>query len=122
MLAISLRHQGRLAESLAEARTNRFNTTHSVIGDAANWSATAPAIAMLHAGDWRGAVALFDSIARFPFSEESSLLAQHRAWFGTHRATALAAGGDVARLPALADSIELWGRESAQGSDLMLHH
>jgi DNA-binding SARP family transcriptional activator/tetratricopeptide (TPR) repeat protein len=122
MLAISLRHQGRLAESLAEARINRANVTNSRVGDAVNWIGTAEALAMLHAGDWRGAAALFDSIARYPFSAEPSLQAQHQAWFGAHAATALAAGGDVADLEARADSVEAWGRRSAQGRDLMLHH
>lgn len=122
MLAISLRHQGRLAESLEEARINRANVSDSRIGDAVNWIGTAEAIAMLHGGHWRAAAALFDSIARYPVSGEPSLQAQHRAWFGAHVASALAAGGEVERLPALADSVEAWGRLSAQGRDLMLHH
>jgi DNA-binding SARP family transcriptional activator/tetratricopeptide (TPR) repeat protein len=122
MLVISLRHQGRLAEALAEARINRLGSANHRIGNGVTWRATLEALAMLEAGRWRDAGALFDSIARYPVSREPSLLAQHKAWFGTHAATALAAGGETASLPARADSIELWGRLSAAGRDHMLHH
>lgn len=48
--------------------------------------------------------------------------ARHRAWTLTHAATALAAAGDTTPLPALADSIEAFGSQSAFGRDPRLHH
>ena len=124
-LAISLRYQGRLAEALGEARAYRRGITglELVAPGAADPSSLLEAQVLRELGRYTESAALFDSIARFQLvGAESSAVASSRAWSLTHRAGALAAAGDSARLSPLADTIERVGARSNLARDHRLHH
>jgi len=122
-LQFSYRAQGRLEEARRLAREIRDADSTWGQRGAAPYKATMMAAVLYEEGRYREAAALWDSIAslRAP-RETSSRLARHRAWFLTLAATALAAAGDTAGLPARADTIEALGRRSAYGRDHRLHH
>lgn len=119
-LVIALREQGRLAEALDEARRYR----RSVEPNAARVeNAILEAQVRFELGPAWNAAALFDSISRASLRATTpARQARNRTWHLTHVASALAAAGDTARLPALADSIERAGQESGYGRDHLLHH
>lgn len=104
---VSLRYQGRLREALLLAE-----------------DPIARAIVLFEIGRPREAARLFEEIAANPpwQPHERGFLARHRVWNLAHVATALAAAGETARLPALADSMERMGPESSYGRDPTLHH
>jgi DNA-binding SARP family transcriptional activator len=118
-LSISLRYQGRLEESLREARRfRRGGGPGNPIG-----GAIPEAQVLLEMGRTRQAGALFDSIAAVaPLPYSAARAARNRTWYLTHAATARAAGGDTVGLDALADSIESVGEQSNYGRDHLLHH
>lgn len=119
-LTISLRNQGRLREALGEARRYRFGENFGASGMG---GAMAEAQVRFEMGDYRGARALFDSIAHVsPQPSSPARTARNWVWYLTHVATALAALGDTAPLEGLADSVERVGRESAYGRDHLLHY
>jgi DNA-binding SARP family transcriptional activator/tetratricopeptide (TPR) repeat protein len=125
-LAISLRHQGRFAEALGDAREYRRRAVGVV--DRPPPGAVIPA-ALLEAqvlrelGRYRESAALFDSISRYRVvGADPSTAASSRVWSMTHEAGALAAAGDSTRLAALADTIEISGALSNFARDNRLHH
>lgn len=112
-LIIIRRNQGRLNEALALARRFRQLT-----GDP-----LPEAQVRFELGDHASAARLFRAIASAPPTDEPrTRQARQIAWYLTHTATALAAGGDTASLLALADSVEVVGRQTAYGRDRRLHH
>ena len=122
----SLRQQGRLAEALRESGALRASDDANNAGPTVAFDGSAvQALVLLEMGRAREAAALFDSIA-IRSAPTGPLLhsraARHRAWMLTHEATALAAAGDTAALPRLADSIEVLGAQSLYGRDRLLHH
>jgi len=123
LLAISLRNQGRLRDALALARRIRF---FGVSQDSLRALGNPVQLAqvLFELGRFHEAAALYDTILDRSVYEPwmHGKLARHRAWYLTHVATALAAAGDTARLPALADSIEAFGLGSIYGRDRRLHH
>ncbi len=120
-MSLSLRAQGRPHAALGPAR--RLRALESVSRkDAAPYNALFEAQVWFDLGEYRHAAALFDSISRAPRDTTRSQVARHRVWTETLRATALAAAGDTAPLPALADSVERWGHGSAYARDQRLHH
>jgi DNA-binding SARP family transcriptional activator/TolB-like protein len=120
-LSIILRIEGRPQEALAAAQQLR-GTERVSRRDAAPYNALFEAQVYFDLGQFRRAAALFDSVSRAPRDSTPSQLARNQVWTQALRATALAAAGDTALLPALADSIERWGRLSAYGRDQRLHH
>ncbi|HEV2179336.1 MAG TPA: tetratricopeptide repeat protein, partial [Gemmatimonadaceae bacterium] len=130
-LVISLRNQGRLGEALGAAQrlvrlTNDappgFNAPRPI-------DAVAKGQVLFEMGRYREAAQLFDTMADYSWRESPDfpraapgLVARHRIWMTTHAATALAAAGDTARLPALIDSLTAWGPRSAYARDRALHH
>jgi tetratricopeptide (TPR) repeat protein len=130
-LALSLRTQGRAREALAAALAYRAD--RGAPGQDAGWptadQAYAQAAALFDLGRFREAAALFDSAATDRWRpaadvarETASRLARHRVWGLTLVSTALAAAGDTAALPELADTIEVLGRASGYWRDRLLHH
>jgi DNA-binding SARP family transcriptional activator/TolB-like protein len=121
---ISLRAQGRLSEALVIAnRLRATDATGSRGSGAPGYNATSAAQVLFDRAQFRAAAALFDSIAHGRvMSAESSAVGRNLAWFLTHSADALAAAGDTAGLPALADSIQAFGARSASARDQRLHH
>ena len=124
-LAISLRNQGKFNDALGEARAYRtgYANVERAGAGAAEPSALLVAQVYRELGRYRESAALFDSIARFAVGgAEPSGIASSRVWSLTHRAGAMAAGGDTARLAALADTIEATGALSNLARDQRLHH
>ncbi len=123
LLALTLRNLGRMGEALDVGRRGRFRglgpDTLFALGNPIQLAQT-----LLESGSARESAALYDTIAaRPPFdAAQRGKVARHRAWYLTHEAAALAAGGDTARLAALADSIEAIGLASLYGRDRKLHH
>ncbi len=105
---ISLRYQGRLKEARALAKEDALNQ----------------AVIEFEGGEFRLAADGFhrgaDAIARG--AAPPGARARTQAWLLTHAATALAAAGDTALLPALADTIQRVGARSLYGRDPRLHH
>jgi DNA-binding SARP family transcriptional activator/tetratricopeptide (TPR) repeat protein len=127
-LTISLREQGRLREALEVARRYRAQVaaTHAAsrLGPrAVPYTALIEGQVLFEQGRYAEAAALFDSIglaAEAPESPGSS--ARALAWALTHKATALARGGDTAAVLSLADHVREIGVESGYGRDWRLHH
>ncbi len=130
-MVISLRDQGRLRDALAAARSMVRTSAGQEPGFSTPQPLDAVAVAqvLFEMGRYHESATLFDSIANYRWERSPDfpqvapgLLARHRVWMTTHVATALAAAGDTARLSALADTLELWGRQSALYRDRALHH
>ena len=121
---MSLRSQNRFDEALETARRYRRAVLEAETpAQRKPWEAVLEAQVLMEAGRTQDAAALWQTMADHPFEPESaSRTARHRAWTLTQKATAIAAGGDTAALPALADSIQLLGTRSAYGRDPRLHH
>ena len=107
-LTLSLRNQGRLREALGIAP--------------AAISRIADATVLFEMQRARDAVRIYESMLPWTAVEFPGHKAKHQTWIMTHIATGLAALGDTARLPALADSMERMGQGSAYGRDPRLHH
>jgi DNA-binding SARP family transcriptional activator/tetratricopeptide (TPR) repeat protein len=124
-LAISLRYQGRLEEALGEAKAFRLGGRgweHLAPG-AVELAALQEAQVLRELGRYRESAALFDSISHFTVAgADSAAIQSGRVWSLTHAAGALAAGGDTARLDALADTIEAYGSGSNLARDSRIHH
>lgn len=123
-LIISLRNQGRLAAAMDAA--NRYQKAADTAGPSGSRTASAFARAqvMFEQGRFRGAAALFDSVAnerQRPAAELPGISAHERCWAFTHEAASLAAFGDTAAVAALADSVERIGALSAYGLDRRLY-
>ena len=124
-LAISLRYQGRLNEALATAKAFRVG---GVGNDrpppgAVELAALQEAQVLRELGRYSESAALFDSISRFTVAgADSAAIQSGQVWSLTHEAGALAAGGDTARLAALADTIEAFGSGSNLARDSRIHH
>jgi tetratricopeptide (TPR) repeat protein len=127
-LAILYREQGRLADALAAARHYRAVSVPAAAGSSFVVGGAPPAALMegvvLDAmGRHREAAALFDSISRWRVPGlPPSLYGRNRAWALTQAANARAAGGDTAGLLALADTVAVYGAQSAYGRDRRLFH
>ncbi len=121
-LCIVLRHQGRIREALTLARQYREARSEAVNRDAAPLSSYLYGQVLFESGEYRASAALFDSLShvRIP-TQDASGEARNRVWSLTHKATALAALGDTARLSALADTLERLGQESSLARDRRLH-
>ena len=119
---IALREAGRSEEAIAVARQYRKEFTPAG-GLGASSGPMLHGMALETGGRGREAAALYDSIAQEAYSGENvSHTARTRTWAKTQAATALASVGDTARLPLLADSIQLIGVRSGFGRDRRLHH
>ena len=128
-LFISWRNQGRLREALRLVTTGRAGP----FDQAPPWHPTDAKLigqARFELGDYPGALAAFEAACRtIPEGVSGSQdfhragqIARQRSWCLTHQATTLAAMGDTAALPTLADSIERVGARSLFGRDVRLHH
>lgn len=125
--SIAERELGRLDTALALARAVRLESRESE-GESVSRGATAPSALLegailLDRGEWRAAVALFDSIARWvPEATSPSAKARVRIWALAHVATAVARTGDTVRLARIADSLRTLGTESGFGRNRVLHN
>lgn len=122
-LAVVLRQTGRFREALVEMRRYRRERNEPANRGSVATTALQEAQILFELGRQREAAALFDSIAgyRAISSQDSSATARAKVWAWTHMAAALAAAGDTARLPRLADTLEQLGRISGLGRDRLLH-
>lgn len=121
---LSLRDQGRVTEALPVAReyTQALQEADAA-GHAPLWAQVLEAHVLLVLGRHAEAAELWRRMSDVVYDSASpARSARHRAWTLTHAATALAAAGDTTPLPALADSIEAFGSQSAFGRDPRLHH
>lgn len=119
--AISFRNQRRIDDAWRAATAYRAAGQGG--GAAIHPFATPQAVVLLEAGEPRRAAAMFDTM----FHQVGDLgrpsrTARDQAWLLTLRASALAAAGDTALLPSLADSIHALGLRSGYGRDRRLHH
>jgi DNA-binding SARP family transcriptional activator/tetratricopeptide (TPR) repeat protein len=122
-LAISLRTQGRLREALQQARALRAREDSARRAPGPPYTAVLEAQVMFELGRYRRAAALFDSISTTPqFPGWRAQAVRQYIWMQAHRATALAAAGDTARLARIAAAIEPLGPGSGFGRDRRLHH
>ncbi|HXE60194.1 MAG TPA: BTAD domain-containing putative transcriptional regulator [Gemmatimonadaceae bacterium] len=130
-LVISLRNQGRLGEALAAAKRLVRTTSGEPPGfnSPRSLDAAAEGQVLFEMGRYRASARLFDTMAAYPWTGSPDfpkaapgLVARHHIWMATHVATALAAAGDTAQLPALIDSLTAWGPKSAYHRDRALHH
>lgn len=126
---ILLRERGQLRAAIESARRARVMATRDEGADVGLGVAVLEAQSLQEAGRWREAAALFDTIANAPASAlERSLppgngvTARRVTWALTHRAAAVAVGGDTIALRTLADTIRTLGARSAFGRDQRLHH
>jgi len=128
-LYISWRNQGRLKDVMRLVTSGRAGPSDR----APPWHPTDAKLigqARFELGDYRGALAAFAAACRaIPDGQSGSLdfhrdgqVARQRSWCLTHQATTLAAMGDTAPLPTLADSIERVGARSLFGRDVRIHH
>ncbi len=120
-LSISKRMQGRPREALEWARKLRALERNFPRG-AAPYNALFEAQCYYELGEFRRAAATFDSVSRSPRDTTSSQRARNLIWTQLLRSTALAAAGDTALLPAIADSLQAWGRLNSYGRDQRAHH
>jgi tetratricopeptide (TPR) repeat protein len=118
---ILYRNQGRLREAADVARQYRGLLTP--VRDTAPELWIAQAQVMFESGRDRLAAAMWDTAGRW---EGQARLTANRpraqVWQMTHRATALAAAGDTAKLAALADTMRVLGTLSGDARDQRLHH
>jgi tetratricopeptide (TPR) repeat protein len=130
-LSLSLRMQGRAREALATALAYRADpgAPGQDAGRPTADQAYAQAATLFDLGRFHQASALFDSAAADRWRpavdlarDTPSRRARHRVWGFTLMSTALNAAGDTARLPSLADTIEVLGRSSGYWRDRLLHH
>jgi DNA-binding SARP family transcriptional activator/tetratricopeptide (TPR) repeat protein len=118
---ISLRHQRRYDDAWRAA--TRYRALSPVPAPAVRPYAMPQAVVLMETGRAAAAAALFDTMFHnIEDQGRASRTARDRAWLLTLHASALAAGGDTVRLPALADQLERLGRMSAYGRDSRLHH
>ncbi len=123
-LAISLRNQGRLFEALATERHRRdlaraaADQVRQDVGGARH--AVQILFEMGRYGEAADSLRALD--AALDAAATDGFTARQRVVNLTQLATVLAAEGDTASLPALADSIETWGTRSAYGRDRRLHY
>ena len=120
-LSISHRMQGKPREGLEWAHRLRGLEDPFPRG-AAPYSALFEAQAWYELGDFRRAAATFDSVSRSPRDTTRSQVARNLVWTQLLRSTALAAAGDTAPLPRIADSLEVWGQRNSYGRDGRAHH
>lgn len=121
-LAVILRQMGRLKEALPLARRFRMGIQERLLPGAAPYNALLEGQVRFEQEDYRGAAALFDSIAVGERIEsELSLRSRDRIWAWVHEADAVAKLGDTTRLRFLADSMEILGRGVAHARDRVLH-
>jgi DNA-binding SARP family transcriptional activator/tetratricopeptide (TPR) repeat protein len=119
--AISLRHQRRYDDAWRAA--TRYRALSPIPAPAVRPYAMPQAVVLMETGRAAAAAALFDTMFHnIEDQGRASRTARDRAWLLTLHASALAAAGDTARLPALADQVERWGRMSSYGRDSRLHH
>jgi DNA-binding SARP family transcriptional activator/TolB-like protein len=118
---ITFREQRRAADAWRAATRLRA----LVLGDgpASHPYATPQAVLLMEGGAPALAAALFDTMYhQLGDLGRGSRTARDGAWLLTLRAAALAAAGDTALLPALADEIERLGARSLYARDTRLHH
>ncbi|HSA55333.1 MAG TPA: BTAD domain-containing putative transcriptional regulator [Gemmatimonadaceae bacterium] len=99
-LAIALREQGKLAEALAAAELARGVRRRPPEDTVITEGYLMHAQVLLESGAARQAASIMDSLAR-----REPRFPDRSAWAMVHRATALAAAGDTAPLPSLADTL-----------------
>lgn len=121
---LGLLYRGRLDEALRAARAYREMVLRAETpAQRRPWESVLEAVVLQEMGRAREAAQLWRAMAEYPYEPESpARSARHRAWTLAHLASALAAAGDTAALPALADSIQRLGAQSAYGRDPGLHH
>ncbi|MFH1833785.1 MAG: hypothetical protein ABH877_02070, partial [bacterium] len=119
---IVYRNQGRLVEALATAREMARCTRQ--LSPGFPLARLSEAIVLFESERFLEAASLFDSMAARSRGDTipRSKAARNRAWFLTHEASALAAGGDQEGASVLADTIEALGPLSAYGRDRLLHY
>ncbi len=117
-LVTTLRHQGRISESLALAeQTKQFRVAEGRTPDP--WEYVEGQL-LFELGRFREAARRFQALMRVHPNDPSD--PGYTSRYGVQAATAWAAVGDTQRLPALADSIERAARLSAYGLDWHLPH
>jgi DNA-binding SARP family transcriptional activator/TolB-like protein len=122
-LSISYRMQGRVREALTFARELRALSPPAARRDGVPYGGIFEAYGWSEVGDYRRSAAVFDSITRAPLVPTvTAQIARNYVWTQTLRATALAAAGDTALLPQIADSLEHYGPLSGYGRDRRLYH
>jgi len=121
---IALREAGRGREALEAAVRYRTEAAGTSTSPAAQHSgALIQGVALESMGRMREAAVVYDSAARWVFADDfPSSAARRVSWVLTHEASALAAIGDTARLPRLADTLKVLGERSGFGRDRLLHH
>ncbi|MEO8140684.1 MAG: hypothetical protein ABI742_13605, partial [Gemmatimonadota bacterium] len=121
-LCLVYRHEGRPRAAVDLARQYRDLRREAVARDAAPLSSFLYGQTLFESGNYRGAAAVFDSMSRVRIpDQDASATARNQVWTLTHKSTVLAAMGDTAGLPALADSIQRFGQLSGLGRDRVLH-
>jgi DNA-binding SARP family transcriptional activator/tetratricopeptide (TPR) repeat protein len=123
--AIMLRMRGRHAEALTLVRGPlRAAGDGDIAGDEYPHTLLEAQL-LLEMGSVRDAANVLRRLANDPQLADPLLpatLARRRAWVLTHLGAATAALGDTATLAALADTVQMLGRQSAFGRDQRLHH
>ncbi|MBK9692883.1 MAG: winged helix-turn-helix domain-containing protein [Gemmatimonadetes bacterium] len=120
-LSLSHRMQGKPREGLEWAHRLRALDTQAPRG-AAPYNALFEGQAWYELGEFRRAAAIFDSVSRSPKDTTRSQVARNLVWTQLLRSTALAAAGDTAPLPRIADSLQVWGQRNSYGRDGRAHH
>lgn len=121
-LAILLRRQGRLAEALDVARTQRSLAVGIEPDNAPMQYAYQVGQVLFELGRYRESAALFDSIAQAQAGFTVSMRAKYQAWPLALAANALAAAGDTVALAARIDTIRVLGSQTLLARDRRLHH
>jgi tetratricopeptide (TPR) repeat protein len=117
-LVTSLRHQGRIHESLALAqKAKQFRAAEGRTLDP--WKYVEGTL-LFELGRFRESARLFQALMSAVPNDPSD--PGYTSRYGVQAATAWAAAGDTQRLPALADSIERAARHSSYGLDWHLPH
>ncbi len=120
----SLRMQGRLREALEAALKLRRIAPRPARRDAAPYEALMQGAVLYEMGRYREAALVFDSVSRHlrPGEVPASRYRRNLAWTQTLRASALAAAGDTAPLPQIAESVAVWAAGTGLGRDHRLPH
>jgi len=118
------RMQGRQARALAAAKAYEAEAHHDPDIEALGTAPLLRAIVLTEGGSPLAAAALFDTMRRRWVIDDSSTgaTARQHTWMLAHEVTALAAGGDTARVALLADSLERVGSLSGYARDQRMYH
>lgn len=124
LLMISLRDQGRLREALALGREGKIPGMAAVVrGAVPEPILTATLLEGLGQPDIAAQLLHIEARRVMALKElPPGQLYRNAAWYLTLAGSAYAAAGDTLSLRRLADSVEMLGRASSFGRDLVIHH